>query len=142
MINVTPAIRLILVAITLLGLACTDSSDNSASEDRADTIQVQPTSTSTLAPAATSTPVPAPLTFTEELLQGTLLSIEDMPTGWTVRLDEDEDDDGTTCGVSLTDRPTALASAEANFQMAALGPFVSEAIAAYPKDEGNASGMK
>lgn len=62
-----------------------------------------------------------------------LLTLEDMPTGWTTSPDAGEDDEGAAefCdGLDITD-DEADADAEASFEESEMGPFVSHAVARF-----------
>jgi hypothetical protein len=98
-----------------------------------------PTSTSTPTATATSTPRPV----TEEDLTAALLALGDMPTGFTLRVSDEEDgeegdeDDGgdtyTFLGQELPRR--ALFSVGVEFEQGQFGPFLNHTITVYPPDE-------
>ncbi len=92
--------------------------------------------TLTLPPAPTpipATPTPTPATHlpTVEQLQGALLSLDDMPTGWTTSTGSSDDSSGPFfCGVPPADQ-FQQTKTSANFQKSQLGPYVTEALGAF-----------
>ena len=106
-------------------LGCGGSSDG-----RADTVpETQPTSTSSSQAGTTSS-----ATLTKDQAKAALLTINDMPTGWTTDTD-DSDDSPSGCGA--LDRlnkvqkgnPNQIFHTDANFtQDPQSGPFFSESI--------------
>lgn len=117
--------------------------------DRATTIEQETPATTVTAPMneQTTTPVlptetPSPPQEQREdiakRLPDALLTLEDMPTGWTVSPpdEDDEEDDGTDlCGVESTAFADPIAEAETSFQKAELGPFLVQAVDVYAEGQ-------
>jgi hypothetical protein len=100
--------------------------------------RIEPTATVTSTPTETPTAVPEPID--EEDLSEALLTISDMPTGWTTSPPDEEEesaDEGetftTVCNVELPRR--SLTQVKAEFQKSQLGPFLQHTITAYPPGE-------
>ena len=112
--------------VALLLAACGGGKD-----DRATTLQpATPAATSasgmTTPPAVTSTI--AAITASTDL-QKALLTLDDMPTGFTVDPPDADDEGGTDpCGRSTELRQRAVQNVEAGFAKGQLGPFVSHTI--------------
>ncbi|MGD9890125.1 MAG: hypothetical protein AB7R89_28220 [Dehalococcoidia bacterium] len=89
-------------------------------------------SVATTAPTATATPPPRG-TPSEADVRAALITLQDLPTGWTIDPDPDTDEDdgeGTICDIPSA-RQSRLVSVEANFQKGTIGPFISHAISVY-----------
>jgi hypothetical protein len=142
--------RRVLIAVSTVGVllaACGGS-------DRAETLDAPPTATST--PAASTTTateaatssaaltsstagdVDEPATTetaaleTSEDLEGRLLAIEDLPTGWSSMPYEDESDGGDCDDAGIVD--TADAAAGVAFSQGSFGPFLTQALTRFGSD--------
>lgn len=159
-ISYSPSSSTAIITVTillLLGLAA-------CGPDRAQTIAPPPAATSTLetaaelpteAPAAattapsTTTPPeqpttppdpPPPSDVDEEALLAALLTLEDMPTGWTGTSPEFEQrtPGGTYSSFCTELEARSIAAATVDFQKSAFGPLLTENIVVYP-DNASAS---
>jgi hypothetical protein len=130
-----------LCAAVLLA-ACSGSGD-----DRAQTVPAPTTTAANGAPAETanssdtappSEAAPADVKLTKAQIKKALLTINDMPTGYSIDSSNDDDDD-TPSGCkpldSLPDTDQYPDSAEINFTKGSFGPFVGEGITALPEGQ-------
>lgn len=138
------SIRLLVIAI---GFACALTPGCGGESERATTIE--PTVTPTEAAetpddtaALDETPTPSPTSpddqEIDERLSEALLTLEDMPTGWTVSPpEEDEEDSGTgICGLESGQfTRDATARATANFQESEFGPMLAQIIDVFSGDD-------
>ncbi len=116
----------IVAMVVVLGLVSGACSGEDDSAERADTVddaaEVETGSDGTEENAARDVDV-----------EQALLTLEDMPTGWTTSPDAGEEDEGAAefCdGLDITDdEPDA--EAEASFEGSEMGPFVSHAVARF-----------
>ena len=128
--------KLLIVAsfACVLVVACNGGSERATTIQPTETSgQQTPASDATAEMGETASPSPTAADDDQiaERLAGALLTIEDMPTGWTVSpADEDDEDDGTPiCGIesgALGDQ--ALDRLTADFQQSELGPLLSQII--------------
>lgn len=144
-IRTAPAV----IIAAFLVAACGDTDG-----DRAETVPTRaPSATSTQSQASVDTPEAADATPTntpeptqepealaQERIDAALMSLDDMPAGWSPGVgDEDEgDDDGLQLCGDTSPRPadefSAVAGAQAEFQQAELGPYYFQSIAAFEGD--------
>ena len=124
-----------LLAFTALMVGCGDGND------RAATVPDQPVATSTLEtsgePDESAVGESDSATISEERLSKALLTINDMPTGWTTTPPEAEDDDADFCGVDF--ESTAIVDIEVGFQQSQTGPFIGHSLQLFPAGEGKRS---
>ena len=109
---------------------------SSGGSDRAETVSpVAPTPTEA-ATADEAEGVEA-VEITAEELSAALLTLDDMPTGWTISPpDEDDDDDGTElCGQEFGEVAEAVDRAEASFNQSDLGPFIVQTLGLFREGE-------
>lgn len=134
-----------LATLPILALLITLVACSGGGPKRADTISA-PTATpavtaspgSSLAATPASTPAPSPTTAAQARsaadLQRVLLTLDDMPTGFTI----DTPSSGTgsqPCGKSTELRARAAQTVEADFTKGGLGPFISETLGTYKSGE-------
>lgn len=137
--------KLLIVAsfACVLVVACNGESDRATTIQPTETSSQQtPASDETATTVETAGPSPtASEDQIAERLGGALLTIEDMPTGWTVSpADEDDDDETPICGIeSGAFGDEALDRLTANFQQSELGPFLAQIIDRFA--EGEAKGI-
>ena len=128
------AAGVLVVAIIVVTMAC------GGGNDRATTVPDQPIATST--PDASDEPEDASegesesSTVSEDGLSRALLTISDMPTGWTTSPPETDEDEGF-CGVEF--ESTALFDIEVGFQQSVTGPFAGHRLQAFPPGEAQRS---
>ena len=120
---------------------------SSGGSDRAETVSpVAPTPTEAATadeaegvsqPESTPTPAGEAVEITAEELSAALLTLDDMPTGWTISPpDEDDDDDGTElCGQEFGEVAEAVDRAEASFNQSDLGPFIVQTLGLFREGE-------
>lgn len=94
-----------------------------------------PTSTPTSTPTTTPTPTPKPLTQAD--LEKALLSLDDLPAGWAVRTEneEDEADKETYTFLCQEYQKQSIAKVNADFQKGQVGPFLVNSVVTYPPGE-------
>jgi hypothetical protein len=131
----TLVLSVFLLVSALLITAC-------GGNDKADTIDALPATpsqaaadTATLAPTETlPTPTAVPISQipASDRLQRALLTLDDMPSGWTVGTDDDDDDDDF-CGRDgqFTDLSSVTGDATAIFQQSEYGPFLGQGIRSF-----------
>lgn len=99
------------------------------------TLTVEPTASATVEPSPTATEEPASPIVGDVNLDQYLLTLSDMPLGWTIWLDEDDDSEGTgpvLCNAeSISSVVPNLGSAETQFQQGSLGPFLIQMLAQF-----------
>lgn len=113
---------------------------------------VAATETSQADPAKESSPTamaesadPEATTPIDENLVSALLTLDDLPVGWTTSElgDDDDSDDAGICGTEpLDDLVKPIGKAEAEFQQSNLGPFLSESLAVYESTDDAQSVME
>jgi hypothetical protein len=116
--------------------------------ERADTLPVaDEASTSTVAKAPVETPVAPPAekssTLTAAQAKSALLTLDDMPTGWTQSKPEADDDEDPTvtpkrCSAVLDavdQQGKPLAEAEATFSPGDLGPQLDHTVSSWPRSQ-------
>jgi hypothetical protein len=97
-------------------------------------VMVPLTGTPTTAGPATATTTPASQgTVTAAALNAALLTLQEMPSGWTTEPPSSDDDDSERICNIPPSRPRRLARAEVNFTKSDLGPFFNELINAYER---------
>lgn len=115
-------------------IGCGDGGDG---DDRAETLNVTTVATaaaSSRSPVAAS-PSPTPRPNQIDLTRA-LLSLEDMPTGFTTVPPDDEDDRGSQpCGKSTELRHNAVETKEAEFTKGAFGPIISHVASTFKSGE-------
>ncbi|MGJ9372553.1 hypothetical protein [Nesterenkonia sp. CF4.4] len=119
-----------LASLTLVLGACGDDG-----EERAQTIDPPPSE----APDGETENAPEPAPESEHLdVESALLTLEDMPTGWTEESDDassDTDDDAALCDVELIGDAEAVDDASAEFSAGDFGPLLSHTVAVFDDDE-------
>lgn len=127
------------IAVLLLATAC-GGSDDSSEDNRARTIEVAPSS------AAPEPEGDGEKTLTEAELKAALLTVQDLPTGYTVGTTDDEGEDTTTDGGSEecsekfealgeADKQDVSAEAEANFEGPSLGTILEQGLESYEDED-------
>jgi hypothetical protein len=83
----------------------------------------------------TATPTPTPVfSLTDENLALGLITLEDLPSGWTGGLSEEQTEDGDTYQFICTElERRASQRAAAEFEQGQLGPFLNHYVALYPR---------
>jgi hypothetical protein len=81
-----------------------------------------------------------PESYTEADLKRALLTLDDMPSGWSARPEEDDEEDDEEsnsflCGSELDIDTDALVSANAQFAGGELAPLVLQGVAVFPEGE-------
>ncbi len=124
---------LVVPSLLLLAVSCSSSGDT---PERAQTVE-QTTSSATESTTTTEAALD-PATITEEQLQGTLLTLEDMPTGYSPLPEDDGEPSDLFCdGRDPGDEVDEHVSADAPlFALnATTGPIITSIAGAYPSDE-------
>lgn len=127
------------IAVLLLVPAC-GGSEGSSEDNRARTIEVAPTS------AAPEPEGDGEKTLTEAELQAALLTVQDLPTGYTVGASDEEEEDRSTAGGSdecsakfealgEADEQDVSAEAEASFEGPSLGTILEQGLESYEDED-------
>lgn len=92
-----------------------------------------PTSTNTPTFTPTTTPTPTPELLTQADLEKALLSLDDLPAGWAVRTEDEEDeaDKETYTFLCQEYQKKSIAIASVDFQNGQVGPFLVNSVVAY-----------
>jgi hypothetical protein len=114
--------------------------------ERADTVSGSET-TQTQQPAGTEAPKAAGRTLTDKQAKAALLTVQDLPTGWSVDPDASSDDQGddddsritepAACADlfdSLDDGKDSVAEATGNYTAGGFGPFLEHTVTSHSKD--------
>jgi hypothetical protein len=96
-----------------------------------------PTSTSTPTSTPTITPTPTPKPLTQADLEKALISLDDLPAGWAVRTEDEEDEANKETFTFLCQeyQKKSIAKASADFQKGQVGPFLMNSVVTYPPGE-------
>ena len=97
-----------------------------AAAGHATTTASEPTPTATIAP----TPTVAKGLPTTDQLRVALLTLDDMPTGWTTMTGSDDNSTTDICGVPDSSNVQQV-KVSADFQKSQLGPFLTDTIGAF-----------
>ena len=125
------------LGIFLLLFGCTQAKTPSLATLATNTSAATETNTATLAPTLTPTLTATPTPIAKESLQSALLSLDDLPSGWSVVPNTSPEEDKTTydflCKKGLTARSTTTVTIE--FSKGSFGPFLGEGIAIYSPED-------
>lgn len=103
------------------------------------TTTATPTATATNTPTATATntPTPTPKPLTQEDLEKALMILDELPAGWAIDPEDEEDDSNEeTARFLCTDyEKKSIAKASASFQQGQIGPFLAHSVVTYPPGE-------
>lgn len=107
------------------------------------TLTLEPTTMPTEEPEPTPSPEPPIADITDADMEQYLLTLQDMPLGWTFQPQDDEEDesdpeDETTafCGAPRPDNLSeSVASADANLQVSSRGPLLNHQVNLYPDED-------
>lgn len=119
-----------LASLTLVLAACGDDGS-----DRARTVEPPAPEASDTEPDNTPEAEPESVDFDVETA---LLTLSDMPTGWTQDPDEtpdDTDDDAAMCELELLEDFGAVDTASADFSAGDFGPLLSHTVAVFENDD-------
>lgn len=72
-------------------------------------------------------------------VEAALLTLNDMPTGWTQDPEQDADDDATFCDVEPLDEAKAIDDASANFSAGDFGPLLSHMVGVFEGQDAEAA---
>ena len=95
-----------------------------------------PTPTVTATPTPTNTATPTPRPIIKQDLEKALLTLEELPAGWSKSPPDKEKDDKATFSFLCKEYPKkAIVGVDADFQKSQLGPFLLSSISLYPPGE-------
>lgn len=133
-------IRFLLLTVVLIITACATGqpSPTLTSEPPPSTATTESIPTPTPLPTKIpNPPTPTPAPITEEVLLHALLTLDDMPTGWSLEKSgiEEKNEDPTYTFLCKDLQSRALDSANAEFSAGELGPVLHHNIAVYQSDD-------
>lgn len=126
--------RRVLTAAAAAALLLVSCSSGSEGDEKAETIRP----TTTRPPSSTTTVTVAGRVIekiTQERLREALLTVEDLPVGYSVWTDEDDDqNDDEPCEGRFENVSEATVEAEASFSKGSFGPFLAHALGAFDQE--------